>query len=141
MKTFLVLKDLQQQMINTEGLGEIFANQEAIYRKENEVMGEKLQLMKTDGETKSGTDITNASQVCHDIIDETDRQIGVQTKFLDGFRLQTDSIKGYQLKFNNEIDAMKKDFNQNIDKMVKSSTDVQAMIKGQLKSLKADKKV
>ena len=130
-------------MINnsSEGLGEIFANQEAIYRKENEVMGEKLESMKTDGETKSGMDLSNASQVCHDLTDETDRQIGVQTKFLDGFRLQTDSIKGYQLKFNHEIDAMKKDFNQNIDKMVKSSTDVQAMIKGQLKSLKADKKV
>ena len=97
--------------------------------------------MKTDGETKSGKDISNASQVCHDIIEETDRQIGVQTKFLDDFKLQTDSIVVYQLKFNTKIDEMKKDFNQNIDKMVKSSTDVQAMIEDQLKSLKADKKV
>ena len=128
-------------MINTEGLDKIFADQEAIYRKENEVMGEKLELMKTDGETKWPEDLGKARQVCNDIIDETDCQIGVQTKFLEGFKLQTDSIVVYQLKFNTKVDEMKKDFNQSIDKMVERSTDVQAMIKDQLKSLKADKKV
>ena len=128
-------------MINTEGLGKIFSDQEVIYRKENEVMGEKLELMKTDGETKWGKDLGNASQVCHDLIDETDRQIDVQIKFLEDFELQTNSIVVYQLKFNTEIDELKKDFNESIDKMVKSSSDVQAMIKDQLKSLKDNKEI
>ena len=104
-------------------------------------MHQKLELMKADGQAKCGTDIRVASQVCHDIIDETDRQIDVQTKFLGDFKLQTNSIVVYQLKFNTEIDKMKKDFNESIDEMVKSSAEVQTMIKDQLKSLKADKKV
>ena len=91
-------------------------------------MDEKLELSKTDGEAKCGKDLGDASQICQEIINETDRQIQVQTKFLEDFQQQSKFVASFKEKLNIEIDEMKKSLNESLDQMAESSTEIQMRI-------------